>query len=63
MATEQDNTPAMKYVKSLKDAVKRRYAVNYLEWIRGGKKGDVPTRGALSAVLAKAVCLNLDSLN
>jgi hypothetical protein len=58
-----DNTEAGKYVKSLKDAVKRRYAVDYLTWIRGGKKGDIPSRGNLSPILAKAVCLNLDSLS
>ncbi len=58
-----DNTAASKYIKSLRDAVKLRYAVDYLQWIRSGRKGDEPGRGTLSAVLAKAVCANLDSLN
>jgi len=62
MSKEQDNTEAMKYVKSLKDAVKRRFAVAYLEWIRAGRTGIMPTRGVLSPVLAKAVTINLDAL-
>jgi hypothetical protein len=62
MSKEQD-TEAMKYIKSLRDAVKRRYAVAYLEWIVGGRRGGMPSRGALSPVLAKAVCLNLDALS
>ena len=58
-----DNTAAMKYVQSLRDAVKRRYAVTYLEWIRTGRIGSMPGRGNLSPVLARAVCINLDSLS
>lgn len=63
MRNDQDNTPAVKYVKSLKDAVKRRYAAAYLEWIRAGRNGAIPGRGALSPILAKAVCVNLDALS
>ena len=62
MAREQDNSEGMQYVRSLKDAVKRRYAVDYLAWIRGGRVGGVPARGNLSLILAKAVCMNLDAL-
>lgn len=58
-----DNTPAMKYVKSLKEPVKRRFAVDYLDWLRNGKKGDQPARGALASGIASAVCLNIDALN
>ena len=59
---EQDNTAAMKYIKSLKDAVKRNFAVTSLTWIRAGRKGDAPGRGALAPALAKAVAVNLDNL-
>ena len=58
-----DNTDAMKYVKSLKDALKRRFAMQYLEWIRAGRKGDMPNRGALPPAIAQAVCLNLEALS
>ena len=63
MNKEQENSPANKYVKSLKDAVKRRFANAYLEWIRAGRVGTSPSRGALSPIIAKAVCSNLDALN
>jgi hypothetical protein len=63
MRKERDNTEATRYVKSLKDAVKRRFAVAYLEWMRSGRAGNMPGRGVLSPVLAKSVCTNLDSLS
>jgi hypothetical protein len=62
MSTERDNTEAMNYVRSLRDAPKRRFAVEYLEWIRGGRSGSMPSRGVLAPALAKAVALNLDGL-
>jgi hypothetical protein len=63
MIKNQDNTEAMKYIRTLRDSVKRRFAVSYLTWIRAGRKGGAPARGQLSLVLAKAVCLNLDALS
>jgi hypothetical protein len=63
MDKEQFNSEAMKYIRSLRDAVKRRFAIAYLEWIRAGRIGSAPGRGALSPVLAKAVSTNLDSLS
>jgi hypothetical protein len=63
MSNTQDNTEAMKYVKSLRDAVKRRFAITYLEWIRAGRIGIAPNRGLLSPALAKSVAVNLDSLS
>ena len=62
MSIEQDNSEAMKYVKSLKDSVKRRFAGEYLVWIRAGRNASMPSRGALSASIARSVCLNLDAL-
>lgn len=53
----------MTYIKSLKDAVKRQFAIAYLEWIRAGRRGIMPARGQLSPVLAQAVTRNLDSLS
>jgi hypothetical protein len=63
MNKENQNSDAMKYVRSLKDAVKRRFAVSYLEWIRAGRIGGAPARGVLSPVHAKAVAVNLDGLS
>ena len=63
MDREDENSEAMKYVKSLRDSVKRRFAVAYLAWIRSGRAGSVPPRGALSPVLARAVTANLDALS
>jgi hypothetical protein len=62
MATTQDNTDGMKYVRSIKDSVKRRYAREYLDWLRTGRKGSAPSRGELSPILAKSVGSNLDGL-
>jgi len=62
MHKNQDNSEGMKYVKSIKEATKRRYASEYLTWIRTGRAGVVPVRGGLSAPTAKAVALNLDAL-
>jgi hypothetical protein len=53
----------MTYIKSLRDAVKRKFAVTYLDWVRAGRKGIMPSRGKLSPVLANAVVRNLDALN
>lgn len=58
----QPISDSARYVKSIKDGVKRRFATEYMDWIHGGRKGDMPSRGNLSPALAKAVCLNLDSL-
>ena len=59
---QQDNTDGMKYVKSLKNAVKRRFAGDYLRWIRAGRSGIPPVRGALSQTNWRTICTNLDSL-
>ncbi len=57
-----DNSDPMGYIKSLKDAVKRQFAIAYLEWVRAGRRGTMPSRGRLSPVLATAVTRNLDAL-
>lgn len=62
MGNNQDNSDAMKYIKSLRDAVKRRFAITYLAWIRAGRIGASPARGQLAPALAKSVSTNLDSL-
>ena len=63
MSKPEERPESAKYVRSIKDAVKRRYAKNYLAWLVAGKSGDMPARGALSSILAKAVSTNLDALN
>jgi len=63
MNQENQNSDATKYVRSLKDAVKRRFAVSYLTWIRAGRVGTAPGRGILSPVLAKAVVVNLEAMS
>ncbi len=63
MTNDQNNTEAMNYIKSLKDSVKRRYAVTYLQWILDGRSGSMPARGTLSPTLARAVGINLDALS
>lgn len=60
--TSNDQSDAMKYVRSLGDAVKRRFANDYLRWIRAGRVDAAPGRGALGAAAAKAVTANLDGL-
>jgi len=62
MANEQMYNPAMTYVRSLRDPIKRRYASEYLTWIRGGKVGSSPSRGVLAPAVAHAVTINLDEL-
>jgi hypothetical protein len=51
----QDHSEAMKYVKSLRDAVKRRYALTYLEWLRAGRTGIAPIRGSLTGPKIKFI--------
>jgi hypothetical protein len=58
----KEKSEAMSYVHSLRDAVKRRFAHQYLQWIRAGRMGAPPNRGGLGATLAKAVMANLDDL-
>jgi len=60
---KRENSTAVEYVKSLRDPVKRRFASDYLIWIRAGRQGVAPSRGALSPTLWKAVCSNLDGLS
>ncbi|MFZ4507750.1 MAG: hypothetical protein ACOYON_08670 [Fimbriimonas sp.] len=58
-----NESESAKYIRSLRDPVKRRFAVAYHQWILAGRVGAIPARGALAPALAKAVCLNLDSLS
>jgi len=60
--TNQDNSDAMAYVKSLKMALKKRFAGEYLLWIRSGRSGAAPVRGALSHTDWRRICTNLDGL-
>jgi hypothetical protein len=60
--TNQDNSEAMAYVKSLKIALKRRFAGEYLTWMRGGRIGTAPSRGTLSYTVWRNICTNLDGL-
>jgi hypothetical protein len=52
----------MDYVKSLRDPVKRRYANDYLGWLRAGKLGSAPERAALSMTQWKLIVTNVDAL-
>ena len=45
MSSPHEITDAAKYVRSLKDAVKRRYAGEYLLWIQAGRTGASPGHG------------------
>jgi hypothetical protein len=58
----RNDAGAAGYVRSLRDAVKRRYAGDYLTWIRAGRIGAAPNRGALSLTDWKNLCTNLDAL-
>lgn len=58
----QDNSDGMRYVKSLGNAVKKRFAGEYLAWLRSGRSGPMPSRGALSPTIWKTLCTNLDAL-
>jgi hypothetical protein len=59
---EQDSD-ATKYVKSLRDAVKRRFATDYHQWLKQGKTGPAPARGALSPTDWRTVRTNLEALS
>ena len=62
MSENQDNSEAGKYISSLGDAVKKRFAIEYLKWLRAGQAGPAPARGTLAPALARAVCANLEAL-
>ena len=59
---EQD-TDATRYVKTLRDAVKRRFANEYLTWIKTGRTGAAPARGALSPTNWNTVRTNIEALS
>jgi hypothetical protein len=56
------DSPAQKYIRSIKDPVKKRYAQAHLDWVAAGKVGAPVARGALSAHVAEVLRLNLESL-
>lgn len=58
----QDVSEGVLYVKSLRDAVKRRYATEYLAWLRSGRTGSMPPRGILPPAHWKTITTNLDAL-
>ena len=57
-----EQSPGTSYVKSLRDAVKRRYANEYLTWIQAGRSGSAPPRQALPLGQWKVITANLDAL-
>ena len=59
--SKPDNSDAAMYVRSLKGADKRKFGMNYLAWLQGGKAGSMPSRGYLSPIIAKAVTANLEA--
>lgn len=52
---------AHRYARSLRNPAKRRYAYDYIAWLRSGQEGDEPERGELSYIAAQGVRLNLYS--
>lgn len=58
----QDNTAGMRYIKSLGKAVDRRFALEYLTWLRSGRAGGAPSRGSLSPAIWQRLCMNLEAL-
>ncbi|MHB8637188.1 MAG: hypothetical protein ACYC96_12030 [Fimbriimonadaceae bacterium] len=63
MSNPHNHSDATLYVKSLKDALKRNFAGEYLAWLKGGRQGAMPGRGLLAPAMAKAVCANLEALS
>jgi len=60
-ATDTENAPVMEYIESLRDPMKKRFALEYMNWVVNGRDGELPSRGALAASVVKNVCANIDS--
>ena len=47
------------YTNSIHNTAKRRYALEYVRWLRNGGEGLEPSRGGLSSMAAQAVRLSI----
>jgi hypothetical protein len=61
MLSESEDSEAMQYVNSLDDAM-RRYASEYLVWMRGDQEGLMPDQGPLSFSTVRMISRTLDRL-
>ena len=58
----KEESPHTKYVKSLRDPARRKFAHEYVAWIQAGKLGMVPERGRLSIEAAKLLVINIEAI-
>lgn len=50
---------ADRYVRRIRNAEKKRYAVAFLAWVRSGERGPEPDKGTLSYMGAQSVRIAL----
>ena len=51
-----------KYVKSIRDPARRKFAPEYVSWVQAGRLGMVPERGRLSIDAAKLLVINIEAI-
>ena len=52
-----------RYIRSLRNADKKQYAIEYAQWLERGAQGQEPDRGRLSVMAAQAVRMNIREIH
>lgn len=62
MSTIAKSTEVLRYINSLRNMLKKQYAIDYAKWHSGGKVGPLPKHGPLGLMAAQAVRLELNAI-
>ncbi len=52
----------MKFVRTIRDPARRKFAHDYAEWLGAGRVGIVPDRGRLSTDAARLMVLQIEAI-
>lgn len=56
------DSPQQKFVRSIRDPSRRKFAHEYIDWLAQGKCGALPDRGRLSAEAASLLVISIEAI-